>query len=76
MDGRGVKLGKMVKWVYGRKSTPGEPDLRRCRIGLSSSWISLLSSSLASDQIVFLVYLSGGRGLLFSKTQVLGWERS
>ena len=22
MGGRGVKLGKMVKWVYGRKSTP------------------------------------------------------
>ena len=21
MGGRGVKLGKMVKWVYGRKST-------------------------------------------------------
>nr|POE60812.1 hypothetical protein CFP56_44023 [Quercus suber] len=22
MSGRGVKLGKKVKWVYGRKSTP------------------------------------------------------
>ena len=31
-----------------------EPNLRRRQTGFSSSWISLLSSSLASDWVVFL----------------------
>jgi len=87
---RGVRVGekwnwKMVKWVYGRKSTLlGNPifvgvelgclphgflfwALHRRWTGLSSSWISLLSSSSVSNWVVFLVDFSGGHGFLFSK---------
>ena len=37
MDGRGVKLGKMAKWVYGRKSTP-----EGTRFSLASDWAVFL----------------------------------
>ena len=76
MGGRGVKLGKRVKWVYRRKSTP-----EGTRFAPASDWVVFLvdfslSSLPASDQIVFLVDFSGGCGLLFLKTQAFGWEWS
>ena len=37
MDARGVKLGKMVKWVYGRKSTP-----EGTQFSLASDWAVFL----------------------------------
>ena len=53
---------KRVKWVYERKSTSEGTR--------SSSWISLLSSLLASDWGIFLMDFSSGRGHLFSKIGV------
>ena len=37
MGGRGVKLGKRVKWVYRRKSTP-----EGTRIAPASNWVVFL----------------------------------
>ena len=37
MGGRGVKLGKRVKWDYGRKSTP-----EGTRSSLASHWVVFL----------------------------------